>query len=295
MEEKNLNAEVNEEAVQPQRENGAEEREEITEPQNSVDDMSDEEFESYINSAQNGTVPENQTDIRREVQAEDEQDNSDNTGTAEPAESEKKSEPFKQFATQEDYQREIDRIIGERLKKTREDTEKFEGLKELSRRFYGGEDADASIRQLIDDLRAQNAEKSGVSVEEYTRQEQDSIDARRYREEQSRQAEEQKRIGEIQRRWQKESEDLKAVVPDFDLNTALGNKTFYDNLVKGFSVSTAYLAANKAAQSAAAKPKRRPIEQVGAAKSYGGKAEANPETMSDRDFADYINRLKRSD
>lgn len=296
MEENKLNA-IDEEVVQPQREEGANDTEvsaeEIAVPQ--IDDMSEEDFESYIKSAQNGNMP----DVQGEVQAEkdnntaDGTDDSGETGTAEPAdvENEKsKAEPFKVFGTQEEYQSNIDKIIGERLKKSRESVETLEGLKSQALSFYGGEDADVALMQLIEDLQSQNAEKQGVSIESYKKQMQDSIDAQRYREEQSRQSDEQQKIVEIQSRWQRESEELKAAIPDFDFNKAMTNKTFYESIVKGMSVGTAYLAANKET----VKPKRREISQNGSSKGSGvGKVEANPASMSDKDFAEYINRLRK--
>lgn len=294
MNDNNLNAEVNEEAVQPQYENGAEDTlvsdEEITEPQKTVDEMSDEEFLSYINSAQNGTVPESHSEVQTNDE-QDEQDNSDDTGSAEPADA-AKSEPFKVFNTQEEYQGEFDRIIGERLKKSREGMETLEGLKQQALNFYGADDGDAALAQLIDDLQAQNAEKKGISVEDYKQQSQDSIDAQKYRNEQNRISDEQRKIADIQSRWQRESEDLKAIIPDFDFAKAMQNKTFYENIVNGTSVPTAYLAANKAA-APAPKQQRRAIPQNGNAKGgSAGKVEANPAAMSDADFARYIEKIK---
>lgn len=294
MNDNNLNAEVNEEAVQPQYENGAEDTlvsdEEITEPQKTVDEMSDEEFLSYINSAQNGTVPESHSEVQTNDE-QDEQDNSDDTGSAEPADA-AKSEPFKVFNTQEEYQGEFDRIIGERLKKSREGMETLEGLKQQALNFYGADDGDAALAQLIDDLQAQNAEKKGISVEDYKQQSQDSIDAQKYRNEQNRISDEQRKIADIQSRWQRESEDLKAIIPDFDFAKAMQNKTFYENIVNGTSVPTAYLAANKAA-APAPKQQRRAIPQNGNAKGgSAGKVETNPAAMSDADFARYIEKIK---
>lgn len=296
MNDNNLNAEVNEEAVRPQYdENGAEDTlvsdEEITEPQKTVDEMSDEEFLSYINSAQNGTVPERSHSEVQTNDEQDEQDNSDDTGSAEPADA-AKSEPFKVFNTQEEYQGEFDRIIGERLKKSREGMETLEGLKQQALNFYGADDGDAALAQLIDDLQAQNAEKKGISVEDYKQQSQDSIDAQKYRNEQNRISDEQRKIADIQSRWQRESEDLKAIIPDFDFAKAMQNKTFYENIVNGTSVPTAYLAANKAA-APAPKQQRRAIPQNGNAKGgSAGKVEANPAAMSDADFARYIEKIK---
>lgn len=309
MEENNLNAEAREvvqpgrmgeqlsesETTSPQYNDGAEvtgvTQEEVTEPQrNNIDEMSDEEFLSYINSAQNGTVPENQS----EVQANDEQgkqETSDDTGDAEPADA-AQAEPFKVFNTQEEYQGEFDRIIGERLKKSREGMETLEELKQHALNFYGTDNGDTALAQLIDDLQQQNAEKKGISVEDYKQQSQDSIDAQKYRNEQSRISDEQQKIADIQSRWQRESEDLKAIIPDFDFAKAMQNKTFYENIVNGTSIPTAYLAANRA-DAPTVKQQRKAIPQNGNMRGAGaGKVEANPAAMSDADFARYIERIK---
>lgn len=279
MNENNLNAEFNEEVVQPQTD-GAEVAEAtqgvVTEPPKDIEEMSDDEFESYINSAQDDF---------------DEMQNENNTGDAVPADV-SRNEPFKVFKTQEDYQGEFDRIIGERLKKSRESMETLEGLKQHALNFYDASDGDSALRQLVDDLQQQNAEKHGMSVEDYERQMRDSIDAQKYRNEQGRKLYEQQRIADIQQRWRAESAELKKIVPAFDFGAAMQDKTFYENIVDGKSVSNAYLAANRNTSAPSAKT-RRVIQQNG--NTRGGSAgvvEANPAAMSDRDFANYIDRLK---
>lgn len=310
MEENTLNARSEdisqEEVVQPQYNNGAVSNEEgiaqegVTAPQKSIDEMSDEEFESYINSAQNGT-------LNREVQAEQGDDNEyadkggaenaandSETGDAEPAGSEE-AKPFRVFSTQEEFQGVIDGIMGERLKKNRESMNTLESVKQQALNFYGTDDGDTALAQLIEDLQQQCAEKKGVSVEDYKQQSQDSIDAQKYRNEQKQAVDRDNQIAEIQQRWQRESEDLKAIVPDFDFAKAMQNKAFYENIVNGKSVSTAYLAANKQNTAAAApKPQRRAIAQNGNMKNAGiGKTETNVDTMSDAEFNRYINRIQQ--
>ncbi|MCI8404702.1 MAG: hypothetical protein HFE49_07340 [Clostridia bacterium] len=279
----------NGETAGPQYENGAEvtdvTQREFTEPE--VEEMSDEEFESYINSAQSGDG---------EVQAEAAQNDfmsdqdGNNTGDAVPADA-AKAEPFKVFSTQEEYQSVIDGIIGERLKKSREGMETLEGLKQHALNFYGIDDGDAAICQLIDDLQYQNAEKNGVSVDKYRQQMQDSIDAQKYRNEQGKQMYRQMRIADIQQRWQNEANELKKIVPDFNFAKAMANNTFYENIVNGSSVSNAYLAANSA--KADGGRQRRAIAQNGNMRgSSPGKVEANPATMTDNDFKRYIERIR---
>lgn len=298
MNENNLNAELNEEVVQPQDDNGAEitevMNEEITEPSKTIEEMSDDEFISYINSAQDGNVEVQDTAARQsEVDtAEQSAAEKDDTGDADPADVENK-EPFKVFNTQEEYQSEFDRVIGERLKKSRESVETLEGLKQQALNFYGTEDGDTALRQLIDDLQAQNAEKRGVSVEDYDRQTRDSIDAQKYREEQSRISSEQERVAQIQQKWQNESEELKRIVPDFNFAKAMQNQAFYNNIVNGMSVTGAYLAVNQQTAQAEKPKSRKPIQQNGNAKGgNAGRVESNPASMSDADFARYIERIR---
>lgn len=298
MNENNLNAELNEEVVQPQDDNDAEIteviQEEIIEPQKTVDEMSDEEFLSYINSAQDDNVEVQDIAARQsEVDtAEQSAAEKDDTGDADPADVENK-EPFKVFNTQEEYQSEFDRVIGERLKKSRESVETLEGLKQQALNFYGTDDGDTALRQLIDDLQAQNAEKRGVSVEDYDRQTRDSIDAQKYREEQSRISSEQERVAQIQQKWQNESEELKRIVPDFDFAKAMQNQTFYNNIVNGMSVTGAYLAVNQQTAPIEKPKSRKPIQQNGNVKGgNAGRVESNPASMSDADFARYIERIR---
>ncbi len=281
MNENNLNAELNEEVVQPQDDNGAEitevMQEEITEPSKSIEEMSDEEFESYIDTAQ---------------ESYDDSQNDKNTGDAVPAD-EGNTKPFKVFNTQEEYQGEFDRIIGERLKKSRESMETLEGLKQHALNFYDTYDGDTALRQLVEDLQQQNAEKHGVSVEEYERQMRDSIDAQKYRIEQNRRIYEQQRIADIQRNWESEAAELKKIVPSFDFAKAMMNNTFYDNIVEGQSVSNAYLAANQKSPVTVSKT-RRSIQQNGNMTGVSaGTVGANPASMSDADFMRYIERIKR--
>ena len=295
MNENNLNAEITEEAVQPQYD-GAENTdvltEEVTDPQNAVDEMSDDEFLNYINSAQSGNA-EVQGTAAKQPEADSEDEAEDETGDADPADAEN-TEPFRVFNTQEEYQSEFDRVIGERLKKSRESVETLEGLKRHALNFYGTDDGDTAIRQLIDDLQAQNAEKHGISVEDYNKQTQDSIDAQKYREEQSRITSEQEKVAQIQQKWQSESEELKRIVPDFDFAEAMQNQAFYNNIVNGMSVSGAYLAVNQqTARTEKPKTTRKPIPQNGNAKgTNAGRVDGNPAAMSDADFARYIEKIQ---
>lgn len=299
MNEENLNAE-NEVVVQPQQENGAEDTNVsqggFTAPD--YDSMSDEEFADYINSAKSGTVSHG------EVQAESQETQS---GEAGPADDSNKApedgradevKPFKSFATQEEYQSELDRIIGERLKKTREGKEQLDSILQQAGEFYGSEDATEIVKRLVDDLRSQNADKRGMDVDTYTKNQQDAIDAKRYREQQRAQEEREQKIQQIRERWMSEAEELKKVVPSFSFEKAIENKRFYDLITDGQSVSMAYLACNNAAAESNSSNlgdthKRRSIAQNGNARGGGsGTVEFNPETASDADFQKYIDKIR---
>lgn len=306
----NLNANETPEAVQPAA--GAEDAEVSTEaaaepqPRN-VEEMSAEEFAEYIQSAQDGTLSEVQAertdDKEPQAAAENTDEGSDaaegeEQGTAEPAQ---ETQFFKTFSTQEEYQSEIDRIVSKRYgdlaRKNRESLDALDSVKDLAVSYYGG-DGDSALKALIADLKEQSAEKAGVSAEEFDSRMRDTVDARRYREQMKEQETQQAQVNDIRERWNRESADLKAVVPDFDFGKAMQNKTFYDSIVKGMSVATAYMTAQRAAvpevrKPAKPAPARKPIQQnIGAQRTSLGKVERNIDAMSDAEFSAYIDRLK---
>lgn len=315
MNENNLNANETPEVVQPAA--GAEDEitstEAAAEPQpRNVEEMSDEEFAEYIQSAQDGTltseVQAERTDDKETQAAAENTDEGgdegsptaegDEQGTAEPAQ---ETQFFKTFTTQEEYQSEIDRIVSKRYgdlaRKNRESLAALDSVKDLAVSYYGG-DGDNALKALIADLKEQSAEKAGVSAEEFDSRMRDTVDARRYREQMKERETQQAQVNDIRERWNRESEDLRAVVPDFDFGKAMQNKMFYDSIVKGMSVATAYMTAQRAAAPEVKKPAkpapaRQPIQQnIGAQRTSLGKVERNIDAMSKEEFSAYIDRLK---
>lgn len=285
--------------------------------------MSDEDFESYLEAVKNNTVPQRQEesnnaasgensgetagltdtqDSGKDVNANNAAANGEENGeVADPdtADSTTAAQPYKTFESQEDWQRTIDGIVQKRLRQNREDIKTLDDIRRQANAFYGGEDENAALKQLIDDLRNQNAERQGMDADEYSRREQDMIDAQKYRESQKEIEESQDKIAQIQERWNRESEDLKTLIPDFDFMKAMKNPVFYNAIESGKSVSTAYLAANRAeaaepqAQPPISKSARKPIPQNGAmAATSTGTVDFNAETASDADFLKYINKIK---
>ncbi len=306
-----LNANETPEVVQPAA--GAEDEvtstEATAEPQiRNVEEMSDEEFAEYIQSAQDGTltseVQAERTDDKEPQAAAENSDEDSPTaegeeqGTAEPAQ---ETQFFRTFSTQEEYQSEIDRIVSKRYgdlaRKNRESLDALDSVKDLAVSYYGG-DGDSALKALIADLREQSAEKAGVSAEEFDSRMRDTVDARRYREQMKARETQQAQADEIKRRWERESNELRGIVPDFDFDIAMQNKTFYDSIVHGMSVATAYMTAQRAAAPEVKKPAkpapaRKPIQQnIGAQRTSLGKVERNIDAMSDAEFSAYIDRLK---
>lgn len=304
MEEKNLNANETEEVVQPQ--SGAEEIEESAAPQTvDVDDMTDDEFEDYLSklaqdekiSAPEVKPSEASDEEQSAAESGGSEDNSDEKGTAKPAGADDKTQPFKTFQSQEEYQSEIDRIVskryGELRQKNRGELEMLDRLKTQARNFYtDAADDDAAVAELIADLQQQNADRQGIGIEEYKQNMQQAEDAKRFRDQQSLEAQQQARITEIQNRWRAESESLKKIVPTFDFQKALENKTFYDAISAGESVHMAYMMANKQAEAQKPQPPaRKPIAQVAQQKGgMAGKTHVNVDNMTDEEFDEYISR-----
>ena len=274
-------------------------------PQRDIDSMSDEDFADYINSAQEGRIGEVQAENAGEskrqidgVQKTDEENIGQpdteipaDSGIAEPAGTAK---PFRTFATQADYQTEINRIMGERLRKNREGMEKLEGLKQLALNLYGGFDGDFALLKLTEELKNRAAGQKGMNVNNYGMYAKERPDAEQYREMERRRRERQQRSQDIYTRWMRESEDLKAIVPDFDFNKAMDNGTFHDCISRGMSVGAAYIASTRN-NPALQQPdtKRRSIPQNGSMSRNGvGKVEMNVNNMSDAEFQKYINKIR---
>ena len=103
------------------------------------------------------------------------------------------------------------------------------------------------------------------------------------------QADFDRRVEEIQRRWELEGDMIKGVDPDFDLARAFENPEFYDRIVNQHeTVMGAYTATY-------AKMPRRNISEVGNfTNGVCPSANHDIETMSDREFDDYIRKIKNS-
>lgn len=282
MEEKELNAE-NAEVVQPQ-DMGADAAD-TAQPQKSIDDMTDEEFFRYLETAQTEEADEPKT-VNMSEAAEQTAENADDVPDSEKDGAEKTDAPFKVYRSQEEWQSEIDGIIGKRLKSNREQTESYNKILSIAEDFYGKENA---LEGLIKDLRAQAAEKRSISPDEYAKRIELEEKARLY-DEQTALAATQQKQAETLRSWQTQSEELRKTVPDFDFEKALADTEFYDRIVKGYSVADAYNLTKKAAAPVQV-GKRKPVAQGALYSQAGGSpSEIDVSKMTDKEFDDYLKK-----
>lgn len=98
------------------------------------------------------------------------------------------------------------------------------------------------------------------------------------------------RIGDIQNDWVRQSNALKQIIPDFDLEEAFANPDFYRAVVEEHkTLAEAYPLLKKKQQP------RRAISEVGnLSNGVAGNIKHDVKTMSDKEFEEYIRKIKNS-
>lgn len=98
------------------------------------------------------------------------------------------------------------------------------------------------------------------------------------------------RIGDIQNDWVRQSNALKQIIPDFDLEEAFANPDFYRAVVEEHkTLAEAYPLLTKKQQP------RRAISEVGnLSNGVAGNIKHDVKTMSDKEFEEYIRKIKNS-
>lgn len=266
-----------EEIVQPQ---GTENnQEEIVQPQ--PHDLDDDGFNEYINGIQSGNMP-NMPNVPNEPDKKPQEN-------TEEAEEPKKEEPYKSFDTREEFQNFMNETISKRLKNHKEAEKRYSDFERRAKSLYNGEEN--AIDKLLTDAEARAAEDSVKTPEEFAELLKLRNDAQRLREIESRQRSIDEQIAAKQREWLRDSENLKAVIPDFDFDKAMENETFRDNVLrKNMSVAASYIAISKEPPK---KQERKPVFEAGAGSGNAGSMGAiNPMNMSDDDFSGYIERIR---
>lgn len=238
---------------------------EVVSPQK-IEEMDDEAFDSYIESA------------KKEGE---EVDDAQPSGEAEPAEN-VEGKPYISFKTKEELQEYQDMTIGKRLKEIRESknraTENLAEISELAKKKFNITNDRDALSMLIEELERQNA---GETKEEYN--------FKKQLEYLKNEASYQQRVENIQNDWLSQSEVLKKIVPDFDLDEAFKNSNFYKKVViEHQSILEAYPVLKK-------KPVRRAISEIGnLTNGVSGSIRHDVASMSDREFDDYIKKIKNS-
>ena len=241
--------------------NAENQTEEVVLPQN-IEEMDEEAFDAYIQSAK-------QED--GEVQAEP------NSGEAEPAKDDEENQPYMSFMTKEELQAYQDRTIGNRLKEIREagvrEKEEFARLSQLAKERYRTDNDMEAMTRLMEELNP-NPPQTNISALHEIQRLRDEMNY-------------QKQVEGIQTDWIRQGEALKKIVPDFDLESAFENPEFYRLVVEDHqSLAEAYPALQK-------KTGRRTISEIGnATNGVTGHINHDVKSMSDHEFDDYIKRIK---
>lgn len=89
--------------------------------------------------------------------------------------------------------------------------------------------------------------------------------------------------------WQRDAEEIKHIVPEFDLNEAIKNSEFYEALVQGKSIFEAYALTNK---KETPEPRREIYQNGQRARRGTGGSVVNPSKMSSDDFKKYIENIR---
>lgn len=276
----NETAIINEEVVSPQETEVT--NEEVVSPQgnNGPQDMSPEDFDSYINELKKGK--ESGKVAEKELPKEK---------TAENLPSEKK-EAFKSFETEAEFQEFMNKTIGNRLKGAKQKEEKYNEFESTLRRLYPDKSPDDAIAKIVADVERQAAEESGKTVEEIREENELRADAEAFRAIKKQEEKRGEQIRSIQDSWMREEEQLKTFIPDFDFKKAMENKVFKDAVLEeGLSVSAAYI---KALKNQPEERKRERVFEIGAGDGRGAEmGKIDPMQMNDEDFKSYIERIRR--
>ncbi len=214
---------------------------------------------------------------------------------------EDKTEPYKVFGSETEYeaevQKRIDHAVGRRMKKEKQRLDTYEKIFDTAARFYGGDND--PIQRLITDLEEQAASDRNMDVEEYRKEGETARKARLYDEEHKRIQESEKERQKIIETWNRDAEQLRILYPEFDLETAMKDHVFKEAIVNGQTVVKAYAqmisARTPVKQELPVKqsPARKTITQnAQSSRSGTGSATRNPASMSAEDFKRYIERCR---
>lgn len=257
-------------------------------------DMSDDEFEEYLERIESGLITDDDTDNF----------NASSEGTEEAerkAESEsipnepEQSEPFRTFATQAEYQAEIDRIAAKRNKDYHQTKATMDDLANELMDFYGVDDRDTAIQRFKNQMNQRKADERGLTVEEFTEQSETERKAKAYDKLETERA----RVQEVRSRLFAEADQIKQSDSEFDLQSVYDtDATFKADLDSTGSVYFAY--ANKIKRDAAKKQtavpqpkqqKQRAFKEGALSSSASGRVNTSTADLSDDEFEKYLKNI----
>ena len=148
------------------------------------------------------------------------------------------------------YKKRVEKVVKGRLKDSKEQAETLQKSQRVMQKLaqvYGVDPADfEAVEKAIDsddNLYTQAAMDADMSVEAYKELMRTKAENAVYKKAQEEQLR-QERIDETYRKWISDSEEVKKVYPNFDLETELQNPVFNGLLRNGFPVQNAYESAH---------------------------------------------------
>lgn len=292
----------------------------VTSDEQAPADMDDDSFRDYImrirfdGDGADETPPADESDPEPSDSEETEAEEG-----KEPEAPEGSADPFRSYATEEDWKSDLDAELG-KYKAERDTLEKekykhYDRLAEVLRFFYG--DADDVFGALAEDLEKQRTDKlnaddqdaadaEGKSLEDYREEKRRNEDAQKWRDQEKHRAAADAARDSLVDEWSKDAHKLKLIFPDFDLKEALKVAAFADTLRSGKGVFDAYIASRPAeekngtadesaggAEQESEKHEREPVLQNASSASAGrGNSRTDPSKLSSEDFKKYIDKIR---
>lgn len=241
-------------------------------------DMTDEEFEEYMNSlseqgddGESNDTPPQQEKRRAQEEPDDAQGQQENAPEEEPGTQQEKREPER---TEEQTE-------------TPDDT--LERLRDYAREKYP--ESSNPVGDLLEELESEMAVGSGMNLEDWRKNRADMREFETWKSEKQKKQQSDEEAQKIISEWESDAEKLKKFVPSFDLRQALSNDEFKKRLIAGEDVISAYAQMNPPKEET--KEKEAGISEVGrfAASSALSAAQRDMSKAPKKEFDEYIRNI----
>lgn len=224
-------------------------------------------------------------------------ENGDNIteGEPEPESAEKGEEKyFKTFETKEEYQNNIDRIFNSRFRDYKETKTKYENIVDELKNYFDTTDDAAALSMFSEHMSRQNAEKKGISVQDYKKYALLEKKAGKYDELMQQQAAaeaerlaKESRSNAIRSRLFSEADIIKKTDKSFNLQKLYdSDDDFKKDLEESGSVFLAYTRMKSRLG------KHGSFRESGSSDMAAGHVSATAADLSDSEFEKYINKIQ---